>query len=623
LWSLHAQQADWDHAASQLAAVGWARPGLVAAWLELEPERIEAALGHPGTAPPDPSEWDIQRVAIADAPAYILRQRAADPGVLAARQALQRGPLPSGEEAQVTWSAGQQAGQQVTCPAALVRHLHSPGIPSEDVIDDAQALGFEDVALELALVRASHKQRVRPDRIVAWLAARGRTPEAIRWCQTWMDSAQQQETTNALLPALGWAGDLHLGNGQSERAQQYFEDGKTLAEQLGDDLQTSRFAARLGDIHRVTGETQRAKVSHERSLTTRQRLLAADPENLNLLYAVSEAHARVGDMCDALGDLDAASQHYRSSLALQSRLAAEQPNKQIWYDSTLVSRDRIAAMHAKLGQRELVIDLYQSILSDQQRQIELDPSNLDRQANLATSSDSLGTLHFRARQFGLAKTYYDQALDLQSALVSAEPSRVSWLEQLSTTYNKLGDVYLATGDAANARVSYERALTMREDLVDREPRRTDFAHKLALSYARLGDVHLAIGGVDQAREFFELGIGTTEQLVARDPNDYELKRSLSGSYQRMAIVDDTNALTWLDKAIAMSRACVARAPNDLDARHELGLYLSQLGVLLRSRGDEAGAEAAAVEATARLGTTDPRVALGGNLLDLDSLSSDS
>jgi tetratricopeptide (TPR) repeat protein len=625
MWSLHARQADWDHAANQLAALGWARPGLVAAWLELEPERIEAARGHPNAPPPDPSEWGPERVAIADAPAFILRQRAADTAVAAAREALALGTLPSGEGARVTWSAGRRAwipGDETdTSPAMLVRRIHhvielDAGVPTEEVIDDAQTLGFEDVALELALVRAKHNQRVRPDQIVAWLAVRGRTQDAIGWCERWMESARQQGTIDTLLSALGWAGDLHLKTGESERAQQYFEDGEALAEQLARSeptkahkLQNSRFSARLGDIYRLIGETNRARACHEDSLITRERLLAAEPEDVILQRAVADAHQRVGDICRALGDLDAADRHYRSSLALLTRLQAEQPRNQSWHEDALASLDRIAAIHAETGQREQAIERYESALSDYQRLVDLDPSNLARQANLAISSNSLGTVHFQAERFELAKTHHEQALHLLSALVGAEPRRVDWLGQLSMTYNKLGDVYLATGESGPARMCYERALAQREDLVEREPRRADFAHRLAVSYGKLGDVHLAIGGREQARGFFKLSVEVTEQVVARDPNDYQLRRHLSGSYQRMAIVDDSNARSWLNHAIAMLRQCLQQAPRDVATKHDLGLALSQLGVVLREHGDEANADAAVREATALLGTLEPRVTL--------------
>ncbi|PRQ06721.1 Tetratricopeptide repeat protein [Enhygromyxa salina] len=624
MWSLHARQIDWDTATAQLTAAGWQRPALVAAWLELEAERVEAALEHPDGPPPDTSEWDPQQLAIAEAPAFVLRQRAGDPTVVAARTALQLAPLPIHEAARVTWSAGRgvdtSADQPASCPAVLVRRIriHGPtaGAPTEALVDDAQVLQYEDVALELALVRASHSQGVRPDQLVAWLATRGRTRDAIAWCERWMESARQQADNDNVLSALGWAGDLHLKIGESVRAQRYFEDGKALAEQLRASdpasrisAMASRFSARLGDIYRLVGDTQRARVCHEESLAVRQRLLAAEPEDALLRAAVADAHQQLGDVCYALGEFDSAAHHHSSSLALRTQLGDPQPHRGFWHQRALVNLDRIAAVPAQTGPREQAIASYQSILARQERQVEFDPSNLESQANLAVFSNSLGSLHFEAKQFEEAKTFHEQALYWLSGLVRAEPDRVDRLAHLSTTYNKLGDVYFSIGESAPARACYERAFAQREDLVNREPRRTDFADKLAASYARLGDVHLATGRVERARELFKLSVEVTEPLVDRDPDDYQLKLGLSGGYHRMALVDEPNALTWLSRAIERARECVERAPTAVAARHQLGLALSQLGNLLRAEGDEARATAALQEAADLLGTLEPRVTL--------------
>lgn len=67
---VHARQLDWDEASATLQAAGWRRPALTAAWLDLEPGRIEDAVKRANAAPaPGPGtivsnaveEWHAER----------------------------------------------------------------------------------------------------------------------------------------------------------------------------------------------------------------------------------------------------------------------------------------------------------------------------------------------------------------------------------------------------------------------------------------------------------------------------------------------------------------------------------------------------------------------------------
>lgn len=88
LWRLHAEPAGWDEATATLQGAGWRHPGLMAAWVDLEPERITAAKGRVGLPPDALESWTADEIAAARAPAYVLRARGGDEDVIAARQAL-------------------------------------------------------------------------------------------------------------------------------------------------------------------------------------------------------------------------------------------------------------------------------------------------------------------------------------------------------------------------------------------------------------------------------------------------------------------------------------------------------------------------------------------------------
>ena len=322
MWPLHDGQVDWELGASRLKAAGWSRAALMAAWLGLESERIEAACEHPNQGLRPSSDWDIDEVAATRAPAYVLRARAADSVVAMARAKLQEGTEPSEEAARVIWSAGPSPWTRPSEPsvADLVRGMLNSGeVPSEELVDNAAGLGFEDVGLELELARFEANQRIRPDRVVPWLAARGRTDRATRLCRVWLESARREGREGAMLPALGWAGDLSVKMGQSERAREWFEQGKQIAEGMRDIAYSSKFIVRLGDCHQMAGETAAAQARYDEARVILEQALRIDDDE-HLESALARVYGCLGKVAIVMGELGAARRHQEVALSHWRRL---------------------------------------------------------------------------------------------------------------------------------------------------------------------------------------------------------------------------------------------------------------------------------------------------------------
>ncbi|MFO7561783.1 MAG: tetratricopeptide repeat protein [Enhygromyxa sp.] len=115
---VHDRQADWDDAARRLAEAGRARPELLAAWLDLEPERIEAACERDG--PPDAGRFDVEDLATGRAPTWALRGAAIEQLQRVRSRISALTDAPEDPAALVCWADGHGAWRPT---AAQIRRL--------------------------------------------------------------------------------------------------------------------------------------------------------------------------------------------------------------------------------------------------------------------------------------------------------------------------------------------------------------------------------------------------------------------------------------------------------------------------------------------------------------------
>ena len=177
--SLHARQLDWDDATQQLAAAGWRRPGWMAAWLDLEPEAIEAACERPNAAPGE------RVVAVIEIDEGALEAR-----VVAALRQLPAGPMDF-ELIEGAWQAGfgdvalvlgeaglRSARQHVAKQASAEARERLVGMLVV-LADVMRRLGVLTVDVDGVARSALSLYTESLERVRAWVRAFGRTPEAL------------------------------------------------------------------------------------------------------------------------------------------------------------------------------------------------------------------------------------------------------------------------------------------------------------------------------------------------------------------------------------------------------------------------------------------------------------
>lgn len=661
MWRLHARQADWEEATKRLREAGWKHAGTMAAWVDLEPERIEQAAGRVGQPPAEASAWAPERVAVGDAPGYVLRERIGGEDVAVARERIRSGPIPREEAAIAVWSEGAEPwdgdpGGGVE--ARLVRCLRCLGeqTPASGSVDAAADAGLTDVAAELARIRFEHEVNPRADLAIRWLVQYGEVEAAYRLAQAWVERARGANDEESLAAALTWLGDLQRALGNGERALHYYQDvlaiQKVLFEREPDRADLLRDLSlshnKLGDLERALGNGEQALRQYEEGLVMARSLVEQEPDRADLLHGLSICYERLGDLERALGNGEQALRYVEDALAIRRALVERMPNNADLQRDISVAYDKLGELHITLGNRDQALAYLEYALAIDRSLLVREPGRSDLQRDLFVSYERLGDLQRTLGSGEQALRYYEDALAIARSLVKQEPGRTDLQEDLATSYERLGDLHSALGNEEQARRHYEDALAIRRTLVEQQPNIADLQRDLSASYDRLGGLHLTRGNGEQARHYFEAALAIDRALAEREPGRADLQRDLSSSlqhlgdveralgnqeqarrcyedalaiaralvereparsdlqgglaiaYERMATVEPENASTWLRDAIAIHHRRVTIDPRNVMTQRELAIVLIQLAKASGSQGDHQTATDSLHEAYALL-----------------------
>lgn len=159
--------------------------------------------------------------------------------------------------------------------------------------------------------------------------------------------------------------------------------------------------SRMGDVHRLRGNSRQALTSYGRAIPLTGRLLEIDSRNIVALSTRAECMSRMALVEEGRGDWNAALQHYRVALELDEKLSLR------------------------------------------------DPNNMQQSANLAESRYRVCHVQQRLSRSVEALEYCRQAVTAWQAVVSRQPEREQVRRDLAMGLRKLGEIQLAVAETAS------------------------------------------------------------------------------------------------------------------------------------------------------------------------------
>lgn len=368
-----------------------------------------------------------------------------------------------------------------------------------------------------------------------------------------------------------------------KKAQEYLD---SLAQEAGDDRELlwelSTAYLKLGDVQgrpgfSRTGDTGAALQSYEKSLATRRRLAALEPNNaeyqLGLAITLSRfgplfqvlgkpsvavermreataitdkllpgSHdlityqtatrnsAFLGDALAELGDYDEALAMYQKSLADAERMDAESfPAKDVIL-RFVVARERLGFAFIIKGEWQKAIEADLAMLAGTEQLLAIDPSSLDYARGKATALDHIGDSYRGARNYAKAMKYGQQGLAIYKDILRQDSQNARAKKDFGDCSHHVAETLMVSGDYRGALALLQKTVAIRRELVALDQSNVEYPDDLANSLVLTGEGYAGSGERTKAVEAFHEARSISEPIVAAHRQRIDYRRELARLY---------------------------------------------------------------------------------------------
>ncbi len=316
------------------------------------------------------------------------------------------------------------------------------------------------------------------------------------------------------------------------------------------------------DVLTALGNNAQALEQYLQAHHLLQKLLDADPENVNRQHDLSVSYERVGDMHKAAGHRESALKAYKESLAIRESLVALDPKHTQWQRNLSVSYIKMGDMHKAAGDGAAALKAYEDGLAIAKRLVALDPKQTEWQRDLSVSYNNVGDMHRAAGNNKAALKAYEDGLAIAKRLVALDPKQTEWQRDLFVAQSKVADMQVLKDDLSSALAAYQSVLETNKRLVTLDPKQTEWQSDLSVSYDRVGDMHQAAGDGKAALKAYEESLAIRERLAALNPNNVQWQTDLVISYYNLSQLQPAKQKQLLSAALAILKKL--HASNKLD-----------------------------------------------------------
>jgi len=340
------------------------------------------------------------------------------------------------------------------------------------------------------------------------------------------------------------------------------------------------------------------------------------PSKLDLQNQLSVAYQKIGNSLLYLERLAVALDWYRRSFELAHALQTANPSKIEWQSGLSVAYDKIGDASKELGNLAAARTNYAASLAIRARLAAADPDNAQLQRDLASAHDRLADVLHSEGKLAEALRSEEQSRDIVVHFFAIDRENNDWRRNLALNYRKLADIHRDMGQISKALDGYRESFEIIKQLKAQDPKNAEWVRDLAASYVGIGALLGEQGKLGEAEENFRSGIAILEPLEQSDPNNTDWQRALALVYDQVGAVlgrqaalaarrqdvvaEDagkssssaeifSEALRYYRMSLAIRDKLVARDPENLKWRYELGAGHGNLAIVLSSQGNLAQA----------------------------------
>jgi eukaryotic-like serine/threonine-protein kinase len=380
-------------------------------------------------------------------------------------------------------------------------------------------------------------------------------------------------TAILIVTIVAFAATLH----QKRIAERRFEQVRTLARSVVFELHDA--------IATLPGSTPARELLVRRALVYLDNLAAEAEDNAPLLMELAGAYLKIGDVQGLpyqpnIGDTDGALASYRKALTIAELVRRDEPENVDALTLLADAHDRVGLVQQRALLWEVAIVEHEAARAIRESL----PQTPKRDLALARTWTAIGDCRYignrkipQRLKLGTARQAYESALASLRVLPRDPQLRREGLRELGRAHQRLGGYFsgimerdfqraiqhhqaalraleerssLAPGDAvarrnyadqfvmkatahnlardgAGALASADRGLEMLRAIAEADPKNSEAQHDLAFAYGERGRALHILGRHDEAVRAFDAAIVIHERLIAADPSNNEERRDLS------------------------------------------------------------------------------------------------
>jgi CHAT domain-containing protein len=333
-----------------------------------------------------------------------------------------------------------------------------------------------------------------------------------------------------LLLGIGRSYDMLM---QPTQAVEFYRQGWTISQEIGDQASEITFLNNIGSIHRNAGEYAEAMASYEQALTITRRIGDRAGESIVL--------NNIGSVNRLMGQYPQAIEQFQSALTLVQAL-----NDRVGEGRTL---SNLGAVYESLGQYRVALQQYEQALTIRRE--------VGDRAGEAITLNNIGSIYNQMGQYPQALATHHQALTIRQD-VGDQAGEASTFNNLAAVYGNLGQYQLALQNFA-------AALAIAEQVGDRAG--------MATGLNNLGWVYQALGETAQALEQYQQAL-VIQQALGDRAGEADTINNLGAVYNDLRQFDQ--ALEQFQQALAIIRSMGDRFREGV-ALNNIGWVYSQQG----------------------------------------------
>lgn len=299
---------------------------------------------------------------------------------------------------------------------------------------------------------------------------------------------------------LNEVGRLDVLDSVAEKTMAYFAE--LAPKDLTDEALANRAEAllQLGQVQMARGELEAALAPFEEALGAVRELSARDPENLDRLFELGQAHFWVGYVYWEFGELDSANDGMHEYHRVSKALYEADPANVDYLMELGSSFTNLAILNDRLDNDVAALEYSESAVNLIRNAFERDRENNIYHLALADTLSWSASLLKNNMQFAASMDRFGEYLALSTQALARRPDDNQWRDHLMLSRRFAGEIALVMGQSDKALEHFNAGVQLADQLVQFEPENNRWQIEHALLLIRAATEAIRQGQIEQGRQ---------------------------------------------------------------------------------------------------------------------------